>query len=311
MFPKLDWSAPRDAAWINGGTLRCERAGDVYLLLKSSEFVSHDLTTLTADTPSPPPRPAAAAPPVAEAPSASALPLPFAHKLVLRRWSTSLGGGGGAPAPREFRCFVRRRRLVAVCQRDVATRHTFLHAERPRIARALSAFFGGDATAGEPVAATPATTEAAAGDAPAAGVAARFASARFCADVLVELRGAPADDRVKLLDFNPWAGATDSLLFAWDTPPLAEEEPTGGAAPGDDALSVDDDASAAADELFNGFAFRLVDMEQHVRDPLARFRGPADALALGVDLEARAALGDFLRKCEDTARKEACESPLP
>jgi len=48
-----------------------------------------------------------------------------------------------------------------------------------------------------------------------------------------------------------------------------------------------------------------------VRDPLARFRGPADALALGVDLEARAALDDFLRKCEDTAREEARESPPP
>ena len=255
----------------------------MYLLLKSSEFVSHDLSTLSADLStagSPPPPPpaaaapaaavsAAAAPPAADvprpepAPSASgsdapAPPLPFAHALVLRRWSTSLGGGGGAPAPREFRCFVRGRRLVAVCQRDVATRHAFLRAERPRIARALRVFFEGDAAAGEPAAA-----DAAAGDAPAAGVAARFASARFCADVHVELRGAPADDRVKLLDFNPWAGATDSLLFAWDAPPLAEAEPAGGAAPGDDAPGAD--AAAAADELFDGFAFRLVDMEQHVR----------------------------------------------
>ena len=48
-----------------------------------------------------------------------------------------------------------------------------------------------------------------------------------------------------------------------DAPPLAEAEPAGGAAPGDDAPGVD--AAAAADELFDGFAFRLVDMEQHVR----------------------------------------------
>ena len=41
--PKLNWSVPRDAEWVNGGTLRCETAGDVMLLLKSSDFVQHDL----------------------------------------------------------------------------------------------------------------------------------------------------------------------------------------------------------------------------------------------------------------------------
>lgn len=44
--PKLNWSVPRDAAWVNGGTLRCETAGDVMLLLKSSDFVQHDLGRL-------------------------------------------------------------------------------------------------------------------------------------------------------------------------------------------------------------------------------------------------------------------------
>ena len=48
-----------------------------------------------------------------------------------------------------------------------------------------------------------------------------------------------------------------------------------------------------------------------VRDPLARFRGPADALALGVDMDARAALDDFLRKCEDAERADSRQSPPP
>ncbi|KAJ3206091.1 hypothetical protein HDU82_004720, partial [Entophlyctis luteolus] len=48
-FPKLDWSAPKarlfDASWISlGQTLRCKTAADVFLLLKSSDFVVHDLT---------------------------------------------------------------------------------------------------------------------------------------------------------------------------------------------------------------------------------------------------------------------------
>lgn len=44
--PKLSWSVPRDAAWVNGGTLKCATAGDVMLLLKSSDFVQHDLGRL-------------------------------------------------------------------------------------------------------------------------------------------------------------------------------------------------------------------------------------------------------------------------
>jgi hypothetical protein len=45
VFPKLNWSSPRDVPWImNMGTLKCSTPGDVFLLLKSSEFVTHDLT---------------------------------------------------------------------------------------------------------------------------------------------------------------------------------------------------------------------------------------------------------------------------
>lgn len=42
-MPKLNWSSPKDATWINCGSLKCTTAGDVYLLLKSSEFVVFDL----------------------------------------------------------------------------------------------------------------------------------------------------------------------------------------------------------------------------------------------------------------------------
>ena len=45
VFPKLNWSAPRDVSWItNDASLKCTTPGDVYLLLKSSEFVTHDIT---------------------------------------------------------------------------------------------------------------------------------------------------------------------------------------------------------------------------------------------------------------------------
>lgn len=43
VLPKLNWSAPRDATWINEGSMRCKTPGDVYLLLKSSDFCTHDV----------------------------------------------------------------------------------------------------------------------------------------------------------------------------------------------------------------------------------------------------------------------------
>ena len=45
VFPKLNWSSPRDASWIGlNASLHCFSVQDVYLLLKSSSFISHDLT---------------------------------------------------------------------------------------------------------------------------------------------------------------------------------------------------------------------------------------------------------------------------
>lgn len=44
VMPKLNWSSPKDATWMNNGTLKCQTPGDVYLLLKSSDFVLHDVS---------------------------------------------------------------------------------------------------------------------------------------------------------------------------------------------------------------------------------------------------------------------------
>jgi hypothetical protein len=43
VLPKLNWSAPKDATWVNGGSLKCENPGDVYVLIKSSDFCLHDV----------------------------------------------------------------------------------------------------------------------------------------------------------------------------------------------------------------------------------------------------------------------------
>eukprot|EP00980_Cylindrotheca_fusiformis_P004546 scaffold965_cov93-Cylindrotheca_fusiformis.AAC.10 len=47
VIPKLNWSSPKDASWVHGGTIQCKTPGDVYLLLKSSDFCLHDVLLQT------------------------------------------------------------------------------------------------------------------------------------------------------------------------------------------------------------------------------------------------------------------------
>ena len=116
---KLNWSAPKDAAWINEGTLECQTAGDVYLMLKSSEFCASDvdLLLLLQSQSSLPPQQHAPEPeqeetaPVQPSTTNNNTNLPL--QIVLRKfhhpWHASL----------EFRCFVQDHQIVALCQRSI------------------------------------------------------------------------------------------------------------------------------------------------------------------------------------------------
>lgn len=98
VFPKLNFSSPKDAAWVlpPSSPLKCTSPSDVYILLKSSDFVSHDLSIDTIFEgcqydPSNPP--------------------PYQLELVLRKWYP-------IDRSREFRCFVRDGCLIGISQRD-------------------------------------------------------------------------------------------------------------------------------------------------------------------------------------------------
>ena len=117
VLPKLNWSAPTDAAWMLGGSLRCISPRDVLLLLKSSDRVAHDLCDARrlcdcgaaaeqqqAD--------AASAERAERAGSAgSAGGADAEWVLVLRKWSA-------LRLSSEFRCFRSGGMLIAACQRD-------------------------------------------------------------------------------------------------------------------------------------------------------------------------------------------------
>jgi hypothetical protein len=46
VFVKMNWSAPRDAVWMNNGSLKCRSLPDIYLLLKSSDRILYDLENM-------------------------------------------------------------------------------------------------------------------------------------------------------------------------------------------------------------------------------------------------------------------------
>ncbi|GAA57779.1 cell division cycle protein 123 homolog, partial [Clonorchis sinensis] len=94
VFPKLNWSAPKDAFWLLGDNLlRCRSFTDVYLVLKASDFIAHDLTApfaLCTDFPV-----ENVYDPVED----------YRPQLVLRRWKDCRPDS-------EFRCFVRKKKLI-------------------------------------------------------------------------------------------------------------------------------------------------------------------------------------------------------
>ncbi|EXJ83725.1 cell division cycle protein 123 [Capronia coronata CBS 617.96] len=92
VVPKLNWSAPKDATWmVPTNDMECRTPNDIYLLLKSSDFVTHDLE---------------------QAFDGCVDQMEVPYHLVLRK-SFNLNPS------LEFRCFVRNRKLIAISQREM------------------------------------------------------------------------------------------------------------------------------------------------------------------------------------------------
>ncbi|KAH7263237.1 D123-domain-containing protein [Fusarium tricinctum] len=166
--PKLNWSSPKDAKWISPhqNTLKCTTPNDIYLLLKSSSFVSHDLDHAFDDCTSAPPS------------------RPYAPVLVLRPFFSP-------QVSLEFRCFVKHRTLIGITQRDL-NHYGFLEQIRPQLWHKIKTFFR------EKLRLT-------------------FPDASFIFDIYVPESSFEKDGlgKVRLMDINPWATRTDSLLFGW------------------------------------------------------------------------------------------------
>ncbi|KAK7935425.1 hypothetical protein PG985_000920 [Apiospora marii] len=189
--PKLNWTAPKDAAWISThqNTIKCTTPNDVYLLLKSSNFITYDLehafddcTPVAGSSGSKPTTSTEEASAALSSSPSSSSPPQFKPVLVLRSFfnpHTAL----------EFRCFVKHRYLVGITQRDLNF-YEFLLDLRPALVAKICQFFNHK-------------------------LRYTFPDASFVFDVYVpEGEGEPLG-RVRLIDINAWAPHTDSLLFGW------------------------------------------------------------------------------------------------
>uniref|UniRef100_A0A673K8A1 Translation initiation factor eIF2 assembly protein n=1 Tax=Sinocyclocheilus rhinocerous TaxID=307959 RepID=A0A673K8A1_9TELE len=117
VFPKLNWSAPRDANWIAlNSSLQCQSLCDIFLLFKSSDFITHDLTQpflhCSDDSPDP----------------------TINYELVLRKWSELIPGA-------EFRCFVKENKVIAISQRDYTQHYQHIAKQEDSISSAILEFF--------------------------------------------------------------------------------------------------------------------------------------------------------------------------
>jgi hypothetical protein len=113
VLPKLNWTAPKDATWMLAGeTMRCSEVSEILILLKASDFISHDLNCAfehCCDQ---------------EEMKQSELQI----VLNLRKWSNLIPS-------REFRVFVKNLNIVGICQRD--HRNYYPHLNEPDSQRTI------------------------------------------------------------------------------------------------------------------------------------------------------------------------------
>ncbi|KAG0344444.1 hypothetical protein BG004_004479 [Podila humilis] len=164
-----DEDEEEDASWIaTTNTLKCHNAADIFLLLKSSDFIAHDLAHAYEDC----------SDEHGEAGS-GIRSRPEKVELILRKWFDL------APSM-EFRCFVRDNKLIGISQRDM-TFYEFLKDIREELEEKIVDFFE-------------------------ERIKGKFPDADYTFDVYITRNR----ERIYLIDFNPFAQKTDSLLFQWE-----------------------------------------------------------------------------------------------
>ena len=290
VMPKLSWTSPKDATWVSPyGSLMCTNPGEVFLLLKCSESVLHDVEHAFAncvDAVDGGPRMVGRGedeeyPEEGGEDDGRGEPEEVAEgegnrgavalRLVLKKWQPGL-----LPS-NEFRCFVRCGELVAVCQRDVTVFYEHLVEEKDRYGDALAAWHDEH-------------------------VADAMEDEDYVLDVYVTKAC-----RCYLMDVNPYGGETLPLLFTWDEiDALARGESLPDSPQGGGAASLAEgrpNSPTAPPGIGPGAVYvRVVEESADIR-PTLRMGVPHDL----VDTSDTSALAEFL--AAHIQRQEVFNSP--
>ncbi|OCT89215.1 hypothetical protein XELAEV_18017833mg [Xenopus laevis] len=114
VFPKLNWSSPRDAYWIAlNSSLKCSTLSDIFLLFKSSDFLR--FIYCADDSPDP----------------------NIKYELVLRKWCELIPGAEF----RCFRCFVKENKIIGISQRDYTQYYDHISKQKEEIHKSIQYFF--------------------------------------------------------------------------------------------------------------------------------------------------------------------------
>lgn len=223
--------------------MKCKTPGDVYLLLKSSDFCTHDALyeslkdcrdyaiegNVDVDI--------GVGVGVGVEGGVEYPPL----QLVLRKWCN-------LNPSMEFRCFVRNHELLGISQRQHSVHFPHLNEDRDQIQDKIHDFFEDY-------------------------VRHRFAGGKihsYVWDVFLDKK-----DRAWIVDFNPWARTTDSLLYEWS------ELVT---------LDLDDD---------DDDGMRIASHGEVRHDPLASYRAPIDTVDLASMTQGDAKqFEEFMKLCQ-------------
>jgi hypothetical protein len=246
VFVKTNWSSPRDAKWVSG-TLECQTPGEIYLLLKSSDFISYDLAhaydlvqqqkvddnainsskvgeSVMDDNTS---KTKVAENGVTELSNNNSKVKQDNFYLVLRKW-------GNLYPSQEFRCFVKQNKLVMTSQRDPTKFYPFLVKQKNAYKQLVESFFNEN-------------------------ILNVYPDDDYSFDIYIDRK-----NRVWLLDFNVYSRATDALLFTWDE--ILNVNVTNNSSRNDDN-----------NEEYQRHEFRIVEDESQVRiSQLTMHKVPAE-----------------------------------
>ena len=313
-FPKLNWSSPRDATWINCGTLKCTKPGDIYLLLKCSDFIAFDLekawdglrccrsetddndedddydynadinnndennshqmlspttTKVNNEEKS-----------LLSSSSSTLRPINFEYELILRKWCN-------LHPSMEFRCFIYKHDVIAICQRHPSKYYTHLQVVDDNNNLSFNDLDDNDDAGG-----IHKQQEKQQQQHPYVAIILEFyityvqytfANGKvdnYVLDIYLDTH-----NRVWIIDFNIWGSRTDALLYNWEELIVLANKVHNVTSSNSNNTGVTSSnanvgLTTTALEIIPEWKVVTKDMKSMTYDPLSSYRGPTDVVNL-------------------------------